>query len=101
VRVLATLAARDEPPAATRRCQDHTRAEVRQGSCSGRPARRHHGRAHRSNDPGISTRLLLPAYAALENLTHGRADDDDFIRQVKFNLFGYELSARLWQYGNA
>lgn len=49
----------------------------------------------------ISTRLLLPAYAALENLTHGRADDDDFIRLVKFNLFGYELSARLWQYGNA
>jgi len=51
--------------------------------------------------PEISTRLLLPAYAALENLTHGRADDDDFIRLVKFNLFGYELSARLWQYGNA
>jgi hypothetical protein len=51
--------------------------------------------------PEIRTTLMLPAYEALESLVHGRAEDEDFIRLTKYNLFGSELSVRLEQHGNA
>lgn len=47
------------------------------------------------------TKLLMPVYASISNVTDGNGTEDDFYQLVQANALGFCLAARLYEFGNA